>query len=497
VKNARPLSTPGTFALAVIGATSLGAGCPERSGAPPAPRPGAAPTAADPRVYALATEESEVVDVISVGGSNLVFVASPGAACGGRGEPSLVTALRFAGGPDGSLDEVFVVDLGPGEATSVAGHPSGKFAIVAVKDAGQPNVRPGGLLFIKDGAIAHRLAVGPGPDSVAVSPDGRFAIVACEAEEPDSEDCPAEQPGEDAGGSIHVVDLKDDPRAARTVAIITGERLHARLGHNARDRAASPCAVEPEFVAVSPDSNLALVTLQEQSAVAAVDIARLRELVEAGGGLSPEAAGAECLADVVLLPHDHVDPSGAVRGVHPDGIAIGPDGSYAVTANEAHPKGRHLQGISVLDLRGGARGIRLLATHAVFELDPSLRTSAKKEVVATSRRRRKPEKTSKLPRLDPEGVAVARAGGIDLAAIAIERRTRHEEAGSVLLLDMSRIVEGQAPRKIARLIAGATSDARPETLDFTGDGRFLFVASENDGGTLTLVDVAGQLRGRR
>jgi DNA-binding beta-propeller fold protein YncE len=481
------------LALTVIGLTSLGAGCPERSDAPLGRRANAAPPPADTRVYELSAGESEVVDVVSFTGSSLVFVASPGAACGGSGDPSHVTALRFAAGAGAWLEEAFVVELGRGEATSVAGHPGG-FALVAVKDGEKPGVRPGALLVVEETGIALRVPIGPGPDSVAVSPDGRFAVVACEAEEPDGEDCPAEHPGEDSEGSIHVVDLLEAPRAARTVAIIGGERLHAMLGSGARARADSPRAVEPEFVSISPDSSLALVTLQEQSAVAVLDLATLRNNLEAGGRNSPEDAGAECLADVILLPHDHIDPSGAARGVHPDGIAISPAGTYAITANEAHAKGRHLQGISILDLRRGARGIRLVATHDLFELDSTLQASTKKKI-ATSRNRRKPEKASKLPRLDPEGVALARVEGVEIAAIAIERRARREEAGSVLLLDVSGALEGRLPRKLARVVAGATSDARPETLDFTGDGRFLLVASERDGGTLTLIDVAGQLRG--
>jgi DNA-binding beta-propeller fold protein YncE len=490
-------SSPCAIALAVLGVTALGAGCPERSDAPRGRRVEETAAAQEPRVYELSTEESEVVDVVAGAGSSLVLVASPGAACGGSGAPSHVSALRFAGGAEGSLDEAFVVDLGLGEATSVAGHPGGSFALVTVKDARKPNVLPGSLLAIEERGIALRVAVGPGPDSVAISPNGRFAVVACEAEEPDAEDCAAESATEDTAGSIHIVDLAHAPGRARVVAVITGEQLHARLGPDAGRRAPSPRAVEPEFVAISPDSSLALVTLQEQSAVAAVDLARLSAILAAGAGPSPEDTGTECLAGVTLLPHDHVDPAGSTWGVHPDGIAISPDGVYAVTANEAHPKGRHLQGISILDLRGGSREIRLLATRDIFELDPTLRASSKKTIAPSSRKARKVQAPKgKLPRLDPEGVALARVSGVPVAAIAIERRARQEDAGSVLLLDMSGVLEGEAPQRIARVVVGATSDARPETLDFSGDGRFLFVASERDGGTLTLIDVAGQLQGR-
>lgn len=103
----------------------------------------------------------------------------------------------------------------------------------------------------------------------------------------------------------------------------------------------------------------------------------------------------------------------------------------------------------------------------------------------------------KLPRLDPEGVAITARGPRHVAALAIERRGPRDDAGSVLLLDLTGVREGAQPRRIDRHIVGATSDARPETLDFTADGRWLVVAAEKDGGTLTLLDLGDVTGGGR
>jgi hypothetical protein len=126
-------------------------------------------------------------------------------------------------------------------------------------------------------------------------------------------------------------------------------------------------------------------------------------------------------------------------------------------------------------------------------LDKSLE-SPSKEVVKVKRAKKSKvkidsRKPSKLPRLDPEGVAITSRGGSTIAAVAIERNKPGEDSGSVLFLDISESLRGGAPVKIDRRMVGSTAGARPETLEFTNDGRFLFVAAEKDGGTLSLFEI--------
>ncbi len=451
----------------------------------------------NPIVVGIGTEDSEVVDVISTPRRAVILVASPAAApCDGSSSSLCVIRLgdgafdskTFAGGL-AALGDPHIVDLGPGQATSVAGHPLQDISYVVSRHPTQPSSAPGTLFVVAAGRIEGRIPLDPGPDSIAVSSDGRLAVVACGAESSDEEDCPNDT-GPDALGSILLFDLGEEPARPRLRARVSATELHARYFGDDPARAASARDIQPEYAAVSPDATISLVTLQEQSAVAVLDLVA----IATGPDSSPDATGSRILAGVVFLPHDQPDPKGGVLGTHPDGVAISRDGRVALTANEAHGRSRAAQSISVIDLSRGASEARLVATHSVFDLDPTLRDSQErpvKELKGKSGRADRPaaRRSKKLPRLDPEGIAITVRGSRHVAALAIERRAPNEPAGSVLLLELDGALEGRAPRKLARTIVGSTSEARPETLDFTSDGRWLVVAAERDGGTLTVLDM--------
>src|SRR5262245_11242277 len=130
------------------------------------------PTRRGPVVFGLGTEESEVVDVVSTPAGAMVFVASPSfEPC--AGEPSFLSICELVPG-GGDLRERAIVELGPGEATSVAGHPSGKRALVVLKHERSPATGPGTLLVVEGESVTARVALDPGPDSIAITPDGRL-----------------------------------------------------------------------------------------------------------------------------------------------------------------------------------------------------------------------------------------------------------------------------------------------------------------------------------
>ena len=436
-------------------------------------------------VHELGTADSEVVDVVSDGEGSLVFVVSPSDPCEEPDEPSYLSVLEFRPS-EPTPRERFLLDLDMGTATSVAAGPRGSFALVAQKHPSRPATGPGAILVIRDGAVLRAIPTGPGPDSVAVSPLGDLAVVACEAEKPD-DDCPEEDGQPDLPGSIQVLDLSGPESTWRILAEVGGDALSDRIARSDASRRPEPWEVEPEFTAISPDGKTALVTLQEQSAIAVLDLTAARTLRE-----QPEKGSSDVLADVILLDPGRPDTKGIHRGTHPDGIAFSPDGSLAIAANEAHPKARELQGITIIDLRTGARGARVTGAYSLFDLDPSLRETKQPRRKTPTNRRGKTVKAREpqLPRLDPEGMAITRIGERTIAAVAIERNTLAETAGSVLILDVTRAPEGEKPIKLARRIVGANPGARPETLDFTEDGRWLFVASEKDGGTITVISSA-------
>ncbi|MBN1444216.1 MAG: hypothetical protein JXA90_16005 [Planctomycetes bacterium] len=423
----------------------------------------------------LPVPESEIVTAFASDASGGIAVVSPGAACGGEGEhSSLVLAELLDPSPQGR-PRFRTIDLGLGESTSVAAHPEGAFFLVAMKDPVQPNVLPGRVAIVAGHRVVRFAAVGPGPDSIAISPDASLAVVACEASAPDPEECEAEDPAADVPGSIHVLDLRGGPESVRTIAVVQGEDIFRRFLLSEPERAGDERDVEPEYAAVAPDSSLALVSLQEQSAIVTLD---LRD-IHRSTGKTPEDRGREILSSIVLLPHGELDDRDEPRGVHPDGLAISPDGTFAISANEAHSRARHLQGISVIDLQGGPDRARLVATHPIFDLDPTLLGTR----LAASRG------AKRLPRIDPEGVTILDCGDRRVAAVALERKAPGEEAGSVLFLDLSGVLEGRTPLRVDRRIVGVNRGSRPEGIVASRDGRAVYVAVERDGGTLTRIGI--------
>lgn len=119
------------------------------------------------------------------------------------------------------------------------------------------------------GQETNRVTVGILPDNVVFSPDGTMVITADEAETGDHEDYGA--------GSISVISLTNGVENA-TVSVLGFDAFDSQT--NAL-RAAGvrifpgrlpSVDFEPEFVSVSPDNTKAFVTLQENNAMAVVDL---------------------------------------------------------------------------------------------------------------------------------------------------------------------------------------------------------------------------------
>ncbi len=132
---------------------------------------------------------------------------------------------------------------------------------------------PGQVVFFDtNGNFLNSLTVGALPDMVIFTPDGEKVLVANEGE-PDEDN-----PDNDPNGSISIIDLAGGvENATVTTAELTDfngreEELRSRGVRIFPDKAFAEDA-EPEFIAVSPDGTTAFVTLQENNAVAVVDIA--------------------------------------------------------------------------------------------------------------------------------------------------------------------------------------------------------------------------------
>jgi DNA-binding beta-propeller fold protein YncE len=144
--------------------------------------------------------------------------------------------------------------------------------VVAVAVEANPKTEPGFCVFFDtEGRFQKAVRVGALPDMLTFTPDGRKIVVANEGE-------PSEDYQVDPEGSVSIIDMaaglagvtQDSVRTVRfsgftRSALDPAIRIFGPNASVAQD-------LEPEFVAVSPDSRTAYVTLQENNAVAVLDL---------------------------------------------------------------------------------------------------------------------------------------------------------------------------------------------------------------------------------
>ncbi|OUZ08865.1 hypothetical protein BHE97_12080 [Aeromicrobium sp. PE09-221] len=219
---------------------------------------------------------------------------------------------------------------------------------------------PGQLLFADAVTLGNlgTVEVGAQPDMVSVSPDGAFAVSANEGE-------PADDYGVDPEGSVSVVSLSDTVSAPPQQAVRTAT-FHEWEADGPRDlpedvRIFGPevdtefpisTNLEPEYVAI--EDGTAYVTLQENNAVAVVDLASsqvtdiwplgFKDHSQPGQGF--DASDRDGAIDIAPRP---------VLGMYqPDGIASYTTGgqTYLVTANEGDARewGDYAEAVRVRDL---------------------------------------------------------------------------------------------------------------------------------------------------
>ena len=232
---------------------------------------------------------------------------------------------------------LFQIDTAPyGDvANSVAVHNG----IVAVAVQADPSQTPGTVVFFnRDGEFLSAVTVGALPDMLTFTPNGQYVLVANEGE-PD-EYCLTEAEG-DPEGSVSIISLMNG------AANLTQDDVHtADFSNFTRDnihpdiRIFGPEAsvaqdLEPEYIAVDADSSSAWVTLQENNAIAVLDIASatITDIFPLGYK--------DYAQDNALDPSDMDDginiANWPVRGMYqPDAIVAFQTGdeTFLITANE-------------------------------------------------------------------------------------------------------------------------------------------------------------------
>jgi 2',3'-cyclic-nucleotide 2'-phosphodiesterase (5'-nucleotidase family) len=252
--------------------------------------------------------------------------------------------------------------------------------LVAVAVPAEPRTSPGKVLILdRDGKLLDKTEVGALPDMLTFSADGMRLLVANEGE-------PSQDYSIDPQGSVSVLfvwpfkPFQGRILHRRTIGFgdfDAGQPRHAELP--AGIRITGPGAsvsqdLEPEYISVSPDLLSAFVTLQENNAVAVIDLLRLRVR-------SIHALGTKDHS----LESNGFDPSDRdssisigtwpVRGMYqPDGIAAFATarGTYYITANEGDA--RAYDGFAE-DVRVGSSGYVLDST--VFPNASALKSNAR------------------------------------------------------------------------------------------------------------------------
>jgi len=208
-----------------------------------------------------ATGQAFVVNA-QAGGVDIYSLAAPA-------NPTFVEELNVAADVAAAIDGIAAADLGA--VNSVAIHSASNTMVAVI--AAEPETNNGYAAFYQasDGTFLAAVEVGALPDSVAISPDGNTVVVANEGQ-------PSDDYTVDPDGSISVIDMSGGASTgtATNVTAVTFDGLAAadipgvRISGPGGDIAA---ALEPEYVAISDNSATAYVSLQENNAIAEVDLA--------------------------------------------------------------------------------------------------------------------------------------------------------------------------------------------------------------------------------
>lgn len=141
--------------------------------------------------------------------------------------------------------------------------------IIAVAIEADPQQDNGSVVFFdRDGTVLNQVEVGALPDMVTISPDGNYVMTANEGQ-------PNDDYTVDPEGSVSIIDVSGGVENATVNTLGFTQFNDATLDPSIRiygPDATVAQDLEPEYIAVSPDSAMAWVTLQENNALGVIDM---------------------------------------------------------------------------------------------------------------------------------------------------------------------------------------------------------------------------------
>lgn len=230
---------------------------------------------------------------------------------------------------------LFSIDMAPygRQANSVDVHKG----VVAAAVEAVVKTDPGKVVFFDaHGNFLKAVTVGALPDMLTFTPDGRKVLVANEAE-------PSSDYMIDPPGSVSIIDVRRVTNATVTTAgfeAYDDEILDASIRIFGPNASVSQ-DLEPEYIAVSPDSDRAFITLQENNALAVLNLRNGRIVKLVGLGFSDHsrdgfgmdssdrlASGTPGVAEILPRPvHGMYQPDGLASFTHRGR-------TYLISANE-------------------------------------------------------------------------------------------------------------------------------------------------------------------
>ncbi len=383
--------------------------------------------------------------------------------------------------------------------------------------------------FLSQGATAAYLGgvnTGAVPDMITWTAGGTRLLVANEGERRSNADNPA--------GGVSLIDVSRHGAFSTTVrhagfgAFDDQEATLRAAGVRIQAGVAASIALEPEYIAVAPDGRTAMVTLQENNAIAELDLqgnqfTRILPLgtkdyslpgnaidpsdqdgrvefrgVPVKGLYMPDAivsysVGGQAFyvmanegdafvddADVVRLGNAAVtlDPT-----VFPDAADLKLNsnlGRLNIVRDGVDGSGSTINMTEIVTLGGRSFSIRDADGHLVYDSGNLLEVEAHARGVYADNR-------SDDKGVEPEGVAVFEFAGRTLAFVGLERTTR----SAIAIFD---VTDPAAVSFLDMIVADGSSVLRPEGLvAFASGGRYFLAASQES--TEDLI-VAGGLSNR-
>lgn len=321
-----------------------------------------------------AAQTSAEIITATKDGQTLVFSDSPGEAVvfvdiANPSEPKPVGRIAMGGEPTSVTAAQKFILAGVNTSPNYT-EPSGHLAVISLADK----------------SITATCDVKGQPDSVAISPDGKFLAVAVENER-DQELNEGKIPQMPAG-HVAIFDLDADGKPTNCDA--------ARIVDVTGLAEVAPEDPEPEFVSINT-ANVAALTLQENNHLALIDLA-------SGKVTAHFSAGTASAEAIPVAKGASSDASGNTENVkrEPDAVAW-LDNDRFITANEG-------------DYEGGSRGFTIWNTKGEVLYD----SGNKLEHIAMMSGHYPAKRASKKG-TEPEGVTVGEFGGQKFIFVNSER----------------------------------------------------------------------------